>query len=44
MSLPSIVGVSGVAEVLWPDMSEEEMRALERSADQIRTAVGRVLS
>ena len=44
VSLPSIVGVSGVAEVLWPDMSEEEMRALERSADQIRTAVGCVLS
>jgi L-lactate dehydrogenase len=38
LSLPSVVGRAGVSEVLWPEMSEEEMRALEQSADILRNA------
>jgi L-lactate dehydrogenase len=41
LSLPSIVGRAGVAEVLWPDMSEDEASALERSAETLKSAVRR---
>jgi L-lactate dehydrogenase len=39
LSLPSVVGSAGVSEVLWPAMSEEEARALERSAQTLKNAV-----
>jgi L-lactate dehydrogenase len=39
LSLPSIVGRAGANEVLWPDLSDDEARALERSADTLRDAV-----
>lgn len=39
LSLPSIVGRAGVSEVLWPEMSHDEVQALERSADTLRRAV-----
>lgn len=39
LSLPSVVGNAGVHEMLWPEMSSEETRALERSAETLRTAV-----
>jgi L-lactate dehydrogenase len=43
LSLPSVVGRSGVERVLEPIMSDEERQALERSADTLRTAVARTL-
>src|SRR5215470_6740229 len=37
LSLPSVVGRSGVIEVLWPEMSEDEARALEHGAVTLRS-------
>jgi L-lactate dehydrogenase len=42
LSLPSIVGRSGVLEVLSPDLSDEERSGLEKSADNLRKALQRV--
>ena len=42
LSLPSIVGRGGVADVLRPQLSDEEAKALEKSAESIRTALERV--
>jgi L-lactate dehydrogenase len=42
LSLPSVVGRDGVAEVLMPDMSAEERAALDRSAEALRNALRRV--
>src|SRR5882762_1349057 len=39
LSLPSVVGRQGVAQILEPDMSEEERQALDRSAETLRNAV-----
>lgn len=39
LSLPTIVGTDGGVEVLAPDLSEDERRALERSASLLRQAV-----
>src|SRR6266850_1924101 len=39
LSLPSIVGRGGVAQILDPDISEEERQALQRSAETLRNAV-----
>jgi L-lactate dehydrogenase len=39
LSLPSVVGRAGVIEVLWPDMSDDESKALERSAETLRNVV-----
>jgi L-lactate dehydrogenase len=39
LSLPSILGRSGVIRVLEPGMSEEEQQGLQRSADRLREAV-----
>jgi L-lactate dehydrogenase len=41
LSLPSVVGRSGVLEVLTPDMSDEEMRSLEGSAQKLRDALAK---
>jgi L-lactate dehydrogenase len=38
LSLPSVVGRAGVSEVLSPEMSADEARALERSAEKLRGA------
>lgn len=43
VSLPSIVGREGVSEIVWPEMSEAETKALERSAETLRNAVGKYL-
>ena len=40
LSLPSVLGRSGVIRVLEPEMSEEEQQGLQRSADRLREAVG----
>jgi len=42
LSLPSIVGRSGVTEVLSPELSDEERSGLEKSADNLRKALQRV--
>jgi L-lactate dehydrogenase len=42
LSLPSIVGRSGVTGVLQPDLSAEERDALKRSAESLRTALKRI--
>jgi L-lactate dehydrogenase len=42
LSLPSVVGGNGVANVLRPDMSPEEQRGLDRSAEAIKNALARL--
>jgi L-lactate dehydrogenase len=44
LSLPGVVGREGVAEVLWPDMSDEEARALEHSAETLKNSVGKYIT
>ena len=41
LSLPGVVGRQGVVEVITPDMSETEMRALDRSAEKLRDALAK---
>jgi L-lactate dehydrogenase len=43
LSLPSVIGKAGVNEVLWPEMSDDETRALERSAETLRNAVSKYI-
>ena len=43
LSLPSVVGAQGVVNVLSPEMSDEETRALEQSAETLRAAVRKYL-
>ena len=42
LSVPSVVGRDGVTQVFEPEMSDEEQQGLERSANAIRTALGRL--
>jgi L-lactate dehydrogenase len=42
LSLPSVVGRDGVHRILVPEMSDTERKALQRSADGIRTALSRL--
>jgi L-lactate dehydrogenase len=42
LSLPSVVGRAGVISVLRPDLSDEERRALEKSAERLWSALNRV--
>jgi L-lactate dehydrogenase len=42
LSLPSVVGRRGVAQILEPDISEQERQALQRSAETLRAAVARM--
>jgi L-lactate dehydrogenase len=42
LSLPSVLGRTGVTRVLEPEMSEEERQGLERSAARLREAVARL--
>jgi L-lactate dehydrogenase len=39
LSMPSVVGRTGVARILEPSMSDDERRALELSAETLRKAV-----
>ena len=43
LSLPSVIGREGVAEVIWPEMSAEETAGLERSAETLKKAVAKCL-
>jgi L-lactate dehydrogenase len=42
LSLPSVVGRTGVTEILEPDMTAEENEALYKSAETLRNALRRV--
>ena len=42
LSLPSVLGRTGVIRVLEPEMSEDERQSLERSAARLREAVARL--
>jgi len=42
LSVPSVVGQGGVIRRLSPDLSAAEQRALEKSADTLRSAVARL--
>ena len=42
LSLPSILGRSGVARIIEPSMSDEERGALQRSADTLKSALARI--
>jgi len=42
LSLPSVLGRTGVSQVLEPEMSPEERQGLERSAETLRNAVARI--
>jgi L-lactate dehydrogenase len=41
LSLPSVLGRHGVSQIFEPEMSEDERRALQHSADVLRDAVAR---
>jgi L-lactate dehydrogenase len=41
LSLPSIVGRRGVIEVVWPEMSPDETRALEHRAETLKNVVAK---
>jgi len=42
LSMPSVVGREGVVQILEPDLSVQERHALQRSADTLKQAVGRM--
>ncbi len=42
LSLPSVLGREGVAQIMEPEMSEQERQALQRSADTLKNAVARI--
>jgi L-lactate dehydrogenase len=42
LSMPSVLGRDGVIQILEPQMSEDERRALERSAETLRSANSRL--
>jgi L-lactate dehydrogenase len=42
LSVPSVLGRGGVVQTLAPEMSEEEGRALRRSAETLKSAVARI--
>lgn len=42
LSLPSVLGRSGVSRILEPEMSESERRGLQLSADKLRDALARL--
>jgi L-lactate dehydrogenase len=42
ISLPSVIGRQGVGQIFEPEMSEEERRAFQRSAEVLRNAAARI--
>jgi len=42
LSLPSVLGRTGVSRILEPEMSEAEQQGLQRSADRLRDALARL--
>jgi L-lactate dehydrogenase len=44
LSMPSVLGRTGVVQILEPAMSDEERQALERSAETLKAAVAGIHS
>jgi L-lactate dehydrogenase len=42
LSMPSVVGQTGVVQILEPPMSDEECQAIQRSAETLKAAVARI--
>jgi len=42
LSMPSVLGQTGVAQILEPAMSQDERQAMQRSADTLKAAVARM--
>ncbi len=42
LSLPSVLGREGVVEILDPQMSEDERKALQRSAETLKSALAEI--
>jgi L-lactate dehydrogenase len=42
LSMPGILGRTGVSRILEPAMTDEEIRGLRRSADMLKTASKRI--
>jgi L-lactate dehydrogenase len=42
LSMPSVLGQTGVVQILEPAMSDEERHGLQRSADTLKAAVTRI--
>jgi L-lactate dehydrogenase len=42
LSMPAILGRNGVSRILEPDMTEEELQGLQRSADRLKEASKRI--
>jgi L-lactate dehydrogenase len=42
LSMPSVLGQTGVVQILEPAMSDEERQALQRSVDTLKAAVARI--
>ena len=42
LSLPSVIGRDGINQVLEPDLSGDESRELERSADMLRQSLAQM--
>jgi L-lactate dehydrogenase len=42
ISLPSVLGRQGISQILEPEMSEEEQRGFQRSAEVLRNAAARI--
>jgi L-lactate dehydrogenase len=42
LSLPSVLGRDGALQILDPEMSEDERRALQRSAETLKAAIARI--
>jgi L-lactate dehydrogenase len=42
LSMPSVLGRSGVVQILEPAMSDEERQGLHRSAETLKAAVARI--
>ena len=42
LSMPSVLGQTGVTQILEPTMSDEEQQALQLSADTLKAAITRI--
>ena len=44
LSLPSVIGQAGVAETVWPEMSNDEESALQRSIEILQNSVSKYVT
>jgi malate/lactate dehydrogenase len=43
LSMPSVLGQTGVTQILEPAMSDEERQALQHSAETLKAAAARII-